>query len=221
MTLFELCPHPGHSPQRANDHVSFLDKLIRSKQLTFIDAADPEVSTFAPKAVPVVQDRRMYDPPEKCSCPRSPLDDPVAHPLLPSWASVPPWEPSWSPAEVGKEECRRLCWSALSIISCQSVTSSAFDNDPPDFFLSNPANVSCPFPKQDHPDHCCSTPSCFPARSLHALTLRTTLLFHRKNLCGRCIAEACCCGTAVSDKRVKVSAIKRRRSSQLRPGENL
>ena len=142
LTLFELCPHPGHSPQRANEHVSFLDRLIRSQQLTFVDTAVPEVSRFAPRAVPVVQDRRMYEPPEKCSCPRSPLDDPVAHALLPSWASVPPWEPSWSPAEVEKEECRRLCWSALSIISCKSVTSSAFDEDPPDFFLSNPANVS-------------------------------------------------------------------------------
>lgn len=142
LTLFELCPHPGHSPQRAHDHISFLDRLIRSQQLTYLDAGDPEVSSFVSKAVPVVQDRRMYDPPEKCSCPRSPLDDPVAHALLPSWASVPPWEPSWSPAEVGKEECRRLCWSALSLISCQSVTSSAFDKDPPDFFLSNPANVS-------------------------------------------------------------------------------
>lgn len=142
LTLFELCPHPGHSPQRANEHVLFLDRLIRSQQLTFLDAADPEVSTFALKAVPVVQDRRTYNSPEKCACPRSPLDDPVTHALLPSWASVPPWEPSWSPAEVIKEECRRLCWSALSIISCQSVTSSAFDKDPPDFFLSNPANVS-------------------------------------------------------------------------------
>jgi len=142
LTLFELCPHPGHSPQRANDHVLFLDKLIRSQRLTFIDGADPEVSRFAPRAVPIVQNRRVYEPPEKCSCPRSPLDNPVAHALLPSWASVPPWEPSWSPGEVEKEECRRLCWSALSIISCQSVISSAFDKDPPDFFLSNPANVS-------------------------------------------------------------------------------
>lgn len=144
MTLFELCPHPGHSPQRANDHVLFLDRLIRSQQLTFLDAADPEVSTFAPRAVPVVhvQGRRGYGPPEKCACPQSPLDNSVCHALLPSWASVPPWEPSWSPAEVEKEECRRLCWSALSLISCQSVTSSAFDKDPPDFFLSNPANVS-------------------------------------------------------------------------------
>lgn len=144
LTLFELCPHPGHSPQRANEHVSFLDRLVRSQQLTFLDAADPEVSTFVPGAVPVVhiQGRHAYETPEKCACPRSPLDDPVAHTLLPSWASVPPWEPSWSPAEVEKEECRRLCWSALSLISCQSVTSSAFDKDPPDFFLSNPANVS-------------------------------------------------------------------------------
>jgi hypothetical protein len=141
LTLFELCPHPGHSPQRANDHILFLDRLISTQRLTFVDASDPEVSTFAPKAVPVVQDRRMYDLPKKCSCPRSPLEGPVAHTLLPSWASVPQWETSWSPAEVNKEECRRLCWSALSIISCQSVTSSAFDKDPPDSFLSNPANV--------------------------------------------------------------------------------
>ena len=145
MTLFELCPHPGHSPPRANDHVLFLDRLIRSQQLTSVDVADPEVSTFAPKAVPVVQDRRRRDPRKKCSCPRPPLEDPDVHTLLPSWASVPSWGASWSPAEVGKEECRRLCWSALSIISCQSVTSSAFDKEPPDFFLSNPANVSLPY----------------------------------------------------------------------------
>lgn len=92
--------------------------------------------------MPVVQDRRMYDLPRKCSCPRSPLEGPTVHTLLPSWASVPPWETSWSPAEVEKEECRRLCWSALSIISCQSVASSAIDKNPPDSFLSNPANVS-------------------------------------------------------------------------------
>jgi hypothetical protein len=145
LTLFELCPHPGHSPQRANDHVLYLDGLIRSQRLTSVDADDPEVTTFAPKAVPVVHDRRRHDPRKKCSCPRPPFEDPVVHTLLPSWASVPPWEPSWSAAEVEKEECRRLCWSALSIISCQSVTSSAFDKDPPDYFLSSPSNVSFPY----------------------------------------------------------------------------
>lgn len=158
LTLFELCPHPGHTPQRANDHVLFLDRLISSQRLTFVDASDPEVSTFAPKAVPVVQDRRMYDLPKKCSCPRSPSEDPTAHALLPSWASVPVWEASWSPAEVEKEECRRLCWSALSIISCQSVTSSAFDKDPPDSFLSNPANVSFLHPPQKKKTELTPTP---------------------------------------------------------------
>lgn len=145
MTLFELCPHPGHSPQRAKDHILFLDRFVRSQRLTYVDMADPDVSTFAPKTVPVVQVRRRQGL-TKCFCPRSPLGEPVAHALLPSWASVPPWESSWSPTDVEKEECRRLCWSALSIVSCQSVTSSAFDKDPPNLFLSNPANVSFPHP---------------------------------------------------------------------------
>ncbi|KAF9653892.1 hypothetical protein BDM02DRAFT_3086609 [Thelephora ganbajun] len=179
LTLFELCPHPGHSPQRANDHVLFLDRLIRSQQLTFVDADDPEVSRFAPKAVPIVQDRRMYDPPKKCSCPRSPLDDPVAHALLPSWASVPPWEPSWNPAEVEKEECRRLCWSALSIISCQSVTSSAFDKDPPDFFLSDPANFTILFPGEvSLRAHPMDDAAVLPKESVWALHCRSMLLWN-------------------------------------------
>lgn len=177
LTLFELCPHPGHSPQRAKDHILFLDRIVRSQRLTYVDVTDPEVSAFAPKTVPVVQVRRRQGL-TKCFCPRSPLEGPVAHTLLPSWASVPPWESSWSPVEVEKEECRRLCWSALSIVSCQSVTSSAFDKDPPDLFLSNPTNYAVLFPGEaslrTHPmDDAIS-----PKESVWALHCRSMLLWN-------------------------------------------
>jgi hypothetical protein len=146
LTVFEFCPHPAHSPHRANSHVVFLDSIIQSQSLTFLDSTDPNVSTFAPQSVPIVRLPNMYISPEKCSCAppaHSEIDNDFLHPSL---ATHLPWDPSWSSAETQKEECRRLCWSALSLVASQSVTFSAFDKSPFNLFLSIPSNFSILFP---------------------------------------------------------------------------
>lgn len=155
LALFESSAHPQYSPERAAASLVFLDNIIRALSLTYLDANDPDVSIFAQRSVPTVSDTSSADsasketthgPPQhdrKCSCihPNTTLP----HDHFASSRSYPlPWDPSWSAAEVRKEECRRLCWSALNLVAGYTSQCSAFNTEPPDLFLSDPANVRPP-----------------------------------------------------------------------------
>lgn len=60
----------------------------------------------------------------------------------PLWLSTAAWDPSWTVTEIKREECRRLCWNALSIAAGYSTFRSAHGLDTPDMFVLQPANVS-------------------------------------------------------------------------------
>ncbi|OBZ70695.1 hypothetical protein A0H81_09311 [Grifola frondosa] len=45
-----------------------------------------------------------------------------------------------------KEECRRLCWSALTLVASHTAQCSAFHEEPLDLALSNPSNYALLFP---------------------------------------------------------------------------
>jgi hypothetical protein len=53
-----------------------------------------------------------------------------------------PWNPSWSPREIGDEAIRRLCWASLIVISDYILLCETFSEDCPRFYLAEPANVS-------------------------------------------------------------------------------
>lgn len=116
--------------------------MIQSLRLTTIDANDRDVCAFLPGHVPMAQiDPSISDSPNrKCTC--IPVD--AAQPPNPftSWSYILPWDPLWTETQIRDEECRRLCWSALSLICSYISQCAAFDIDPPDFFLSSSSNVS-------------------------------------------------------------------------------
>jgi hypothetical protein len=154
LALFESSAHPQYSPSRAASSISFLDNIIRRLQLTILDSNDPDVSSFKPHHVPSVKTRSGSGPKDtsqKCSCiPLPPNANLPADHYSSTWSYAPPWDAHSSPNEIYKEECRRLCWSALSLVAGHSSQSAAFDKEPAQFFLTDPGNVRAAVPSSCH-----------------------------------------------------------------------
>ncbi|KDQ55598.1 hypothetical protein JAAARDRAFT_133685 [Jaapia argillacea MUCL 33604] len=173
LALFESSSHPEHTSQRASTAIGFLDSIIRALSLTFIDASDPTVSTFSRRSVPIVprsshsphSSSSRYSsisphssPKESCSCrhfshltPSSPVTSGSPFPtdsqqMSYSWSATLGWDPSWSDAEVRKEEGRRVCWSALSLVSGYTAYCVMFQEKPLDLFLIDASNWKLLFP---------------------------------------------------------------------------
>jgi hypothetical protein len=145
LALFESSAHPQYHPSRAAASINYLDSIIRRLQLTVVDNNDPDVSSFKPHHVPSVKTRSSLgskDSPQKCSCiPLPPNANLPADHYSSTWSYAPPWDNNWTPHEAYKEECRRLCWSALTIVAGYSSQLAAFDKEPSQFFLTDPGNV--------------------------------------------------------------------------------
>lgn len=145
LALFEVCAHPYHSPERISSSLVMLDSIIRSLALTSIDADEPSVSVFSPRAVPVVpvpspaRVRRQ----EGCSCHSLTLGQVSrsSHEHTPLWVATAAWNPDWTLAEIRKEESRRLCWSALSLAAGHTSHAAAFSAPPLDYYCIQPGNV--------------------------------------------------------------------------------
>jgi hypothetical protein len=128
LALFESSAHPQYHPSRAAASINYLDSIIRRLQLTVVDNNDPDVSSFKPHHVPSVKTRSSLgskDSPQKCSCiPLPPNANLPADHYSSTWSYAPPWDNNWTPHEAYKEECRRLCWSALTIVAGYSPPST-------------------------------------------------------------------------------------------------
>ena len=123
--------------------LQFLDRIIQVLSLCTLDDHDPDTSIFSPRAVPAVFIPESYRPPKRCCCVVS-AQSVGSNPMdgYHSYSSVnPPWNPNWSDAEIRKEECRRLCWVALALVASYTFQCSAFQREPMQFALSEPANV--------------------------------------------------------------------------------
>lgn len=93
------------------------------------------------KAVPTVP--RQGRPPgvTHCSCtPSHHLPSGETSPAA-VWNCAPDWDPHWSLPEVRKEESRRLCWSALTLVAAHTADCAAFGRKPLDLELIKPSNV--------------------------------------------------------------------------------
>ncbi|KAF5376310.1 hypothetical protein D9615_008498 [Tricholomella constricta] len=146
LALFETSAHPNYSPDRLEQALLNLDYIIRTTSLTTIDANDPEVVHYPAGCVPMVNLEPLTEetPDRKCTC--IPADAAQAPNPFSSWSYIPPWDPTWTDGEIRDEECRRLCWSALSLM-CNYVSQCvAFNREPPDFFLTNSSNYALLFP---------------------------------------------------------------------------
>ncbi|KAJ3992978.1 hypothetical protein F5050DRAFT_1578550 [Lentinula boryana] len=182
LALFETSVHPQYNPDRISESLVFLDEIIHHLGLTSIDASDPDVCVYPPGAVPVIITSGPDDRDRKCTC--IPVD--ATHPpdLVTSWSYPPPWDSSWTPLQVRDEECRRVCWSAVSLIASYNAQCVAFDRKCPNLFLSDCSNFNLLFPGEvvdrASPTYR-SVDSQSPKESVWALYCRSMLLWNYSN----------------------------------------
>ncbi|KAI0633498.1 hypothetical protein C8Q77DRAFT_1157703 [Trametes polyzona] len=183
LALFESSCHPLYSPDRASEALVLLDSIITVLLLTTIDQEDPLASRFPPHSAPIVRMPAGYRRPARCAC----IDDPSSPPsstsnehLAHSYSYNPPWDPRWSETEIRKEECRRLCWSALTLVSAYTAQCSAFYIEPVELKLADPANYVLLFPGEAYdrmPEHQPASGQS-PKDSVWALYCRSMLLWN-------------------------------------------
>ncbi|KDR67042.1 hypothetical protein GALMADRAFT_1133694 [Galerina marginata CBS 339.88] len=186
LALFESSAYPHHTSSRATNALISLDNLIRNITLTTIDTNDRDVCLFSPNNVPMVLPEGgvdSYNEDRKCSCfPPDAIEPPDPFSNRPY---ILPWDSNWSADEIRDEEIRRLCWSALSLVSEYVAQCEAFNDEPPRFYLSDPSNFGILFPGEVldrvSPSFRASD-SLSPKESVWALYCRSMLLW---NFCNR------------------------------------
>lgn len=82
-------------------------------------------------------------PESRCPCDELSLGSqwPEAHKQVPFWVSTPMWNREWSEGEIKKEECRRVRWSALMLVSGQTSFADAVNWRVQELFMVEPSNV--------------------------------------------------------------------------------
>lgn len=137
---YESSAHPEYHPDRLSRAFTFLDEVVSALALTSVDAQNADVCHYASAAAPVV----AVQPDMRCACmpPGTPPRD--ADSVLPSTL---PWDPSWGAREIRDEECRRVCWAALSLATSFRAECMALARADECQALSicDPANVRLPY----------------------------------------------------------------------------
>ncbi|PSS38007.1 hypothetical protein PHLCEN_2v147 [Hermanssonia centrifuga] len=198
LALFESSSHPEHSTQRATESLRFVDRIISALSLSRIDEGDPDVCVFHPDNIPIVF-TPGYDLPTTCACvaaPHSPSSEESPIHSRSHFSYNPPWESSWTPDEHRKEECRRVCWCALNLVSSYTAQCAAFHDEPLDLRLSDPANYAILFPGEAYErmsNH--RIPGQSPKHSIWALYCRSMLLWNS------CVRYSDTSATWTTDKR--------------------
>ena len=104
------------------------------------------MSTPLPTQQCAQQQQSLIDitiPESRCPCDKLSLGSqwPEAHTQVPFWVSTPMWNREWSEGEIKKEECRRLCWSTLMLVTGQTSYSDALNWRLQELFTVEPSNV--------------------------------------------------------------------------------
>lgn len=108
-------------------------------RLTRTDLGDPDAPVFTARGVPIVDIPLDRIIPKVCGCLGHALDEEIQSGF--SFSFDPPWDQSWTLEEIRKEECRRICWSALSLVSSHTAQCAAFHEDSLQLELAEPSNV--------------------------------------------------------------------------------
>ncbi|KAF7314507.1 Zn(2)-C6 fungal-type domain-containing protein [Mycena kentingensis (nom. inval.)] len=166
LAMFEVCAHPNHTTNRSASAMRLLDAIIRSLSLTRVDHDDPNTTIFPPNQVPEVPSQPHhvvksmnsyydYQPQSTlpvstdrgCSCLSLTLKEqwPQTMEHTPLWAQTPAWSAEWSEAEIQKESCRRLCWSAMVLAAGHSNYSYTSSTPNVDLFIADPSNYALLF----------------------------------------------------------------------------
>ncbi|KAJ7025786.1 hypothetical protein C8F04DRAFT_1127074 [Mycena alexandri] len=187
LVLYESSAHPQYQPERVAAALRLLDQILKTISVSTLDIMDQGVARFANHSVPIVTvPYRPNQYERKCTCmpPGSPPPDTTQ-----TWSSPLRWDPTWTANEVRNEECRRLCWSALSLATSYLIQCAAFDREMPVLELSNPASYAILFPGEVidriSPAYC-SPDSPSPKEAIWALYCRSLLLW---NFCNRLVTR--------------------------------
>ncbi|KAJ7169913.1 hypothetical protein C8R46DRAFT_217813 [Mycena filopes] len=184
ITQYEASAHPEYHPDRLARAFALLDEIIGALGLTAVDANSADVCHYAHGAAPVVAAR----PDVRCACiPGAPSQgaDSV-------WPSALPWNPNWGECEIRDEECRRLCWSALSLATSFRTECMALAR--PDeclgLRLCDPANYLVLFPNEVYDRgfgrRQAGQEAAHPKNAIWALYCRSMLL---ANFCNNVVAR--------------------------------
>ncbi|KAI6033231.1 hypothetical protein F5J12DRAFT_799618 [Pisolithus orientalis] len=189
LAIYESSAHPLYTPERERKSLLQLDHIIRSLGLAFMDSNEPDVSTFTPNTVPAARrrlfgatgkdDLHSHPSASKCTCTPSPSNPTmISDPILPFWTYVPPCNPLWTADEVDKEDCRRLCWSALSLVASYTSRCIASRKEPSGFFMADPSNFRLLFPGEASERGSSDLKAQSPKDSIWALYCRSMLLWN-------------------------------------------
>jgi hypothetical protein len=154
---------------RIHSALDILDSIIRSLGITNLDANDPAASTFTRNSVPAVDasSEQYFSASQsftssmsipsptlqsavdtttsgsRCSCDTFSIGSqwPEAQSQVPGWITTPMWNSEWTEGEIKKEECRRLCWSTLMLVSGHTSYSDAVNWRLQELFMVEPSNV--------------------------------------------------------------------------------
>ena len=106
-----------------------------------MDEDDPDVLLFQPEEAPCVF-TPGYTVLERCRCISPPL------PTCPGdqghYAATFSYNPPWGDKgeeNDRKEECRRICWAALALMSTYTASCAVFHQEPVHLKLTDPSNV--------------------------------------------------------------------------------
>ncbi|EAU90780.2 hypothetical protein CC1G_09257 [Coprinopsis cinerea okayama7 len=216
LAIFESSAHPQFTHEGAASALQDLDELISVMDLPSYDHADPRASRFNNDGVPIIMTPTPHrdGPPRRCDCLSLPgaLSSPTSsgspgvdyhahggHGQGPAQGQAvsrqytPPWDPNWTAEQTRGEEVRRLCWSALDLVSSFLAQCAVDNRTPPKFWISGTSRYALFFPGEVH-DQTRSTVSSptsagmpsdltlTPKESIWALYCRSMLLW---NYCQR------------------------------------
>ncbi|KAK7055767.1 Zn(2)-C6 fungal-type domain-containing protein [Favolaschia claudopus] len=186
---YEASAHPDYHPDRLARAFAFLDEVISVLGLASIDAGSADVCRYARGAAPLVN----VQPDVQCACllPGTPPPD-----LDRVWSSVLPWDPNWGEREIRDEECRRVCWAALSLVTsfrteCMALTRV---DESQGLRMCDPANYLLLFPNEVYDrggfgggrQDGGGGSAAHPKNAIWALYCRSMLL---ANFCSNCVAQ--------------------------------
>ncbi|EJC99066.1 uncharacterized protein FOMMEDRAFT_95074, partial [Fomitiporia mediterranea MF3/22] len=97
---------------------------------------------------------------------------------VPFWLNSPAWNPSWTDAEIRREECRRLCWNTLHLFAGYTTYRTSLGLATLDLFLLHPSNVHNIFPGENLADLLPPSSRALRFDTVWALYARAILLWH-------------------------------------------
>ncbi|KAI6039316.1 hypothetical protein EDC04DRAFT_2686115 [Pisolithus marmoratus] len=202
LAFFEICPHPSYAGERARSSLFILDTIIRALSLATLDEENLAAVRFNRNTVPVVGGPHQTSPSSSsssrystdecvdafggtaqsypvrdCACSSLSLGQswPASREYTPFLVSTPGWDDAWTPGEIRKETCRRLCWNSIMLAAGSLSYLHSAGLDIPDYFIGEPANIALLFPGEAMISH---YEAIWAKNTVWALLYRTALLWH-------------------------------------------